>query len=165
MRSRSAIGVVAAAWIGALAAGLWIASVQPARAQGASDSDSRAERRVVHATLMVTYLSNREGGIDPRARKLDERLRRQNIRYPSARVLESRNATLEIDRVETIALPDGRVARLQPIHVGDDGVLLAVDVEDAVKMDVRVREGRRVVIDGGRFEDGKLVISIEPTYR
>lgn len=165
MKSRSAIGGVAVAWVGALAAGLWIASAQPAWAQGASDADSRAEGRVVRATLMVTHLSNREGGIDPRARKLDERLRRQNIRYPSARVLDARDVTLEIDRVETIALPDGRAARLQPIHVGDDGVLLAVDVEDAVKMDVRVRDGRMVVIDGGRYEDGKLVISIEPAYR
>jgi hypothetical protein len=165
MRSRFAIGVAAAAWIGALAAGLWFASVDSARAQEAARPDSKAESREVRATLMVTHLSNREGGVDPRARKLDERLRRQNIRYPSARVLDVRNTVLEIDRVETIALPDGRSAHLQPIHVGDEGVLLAVDVEDAVKMDVRVRDGRMVVIDGGRFEDGKLVISIEPVYR
>jgi hypothetical protein len=38
---------------------------------------------------------------------------------------------------------------------------MAVDVEDGVKMDARVRAGHMVVIDGGRFEDGKLVISIE----
>jgi hypothetical protein len=120
---------------------------------------------VVRATFMVTHLSNREGGVDPRATRLDERLRRQNIRFPSARVLQERTVTLEIDRVETLALPDGRVARFQPVHIGDQGVLLAVDVEDAVKMDVRVRDGRMVVIDGGRFEDGKLVISVEPAYR
>ena len=51
----------------------------------------------------------------------------------------------------------------------DEGLALyehamAVDVEGGVKMDARVRDGHMVVIDGGRFEDGKLVISIEPDY-
>jgi len=126
--------------------------------------DRSAPDRAVRATLMLTHLSNRADGIDPRARKLDQRLQRQNIRFPSARVLQRRSVDLKLDRVETLSLPDGRTARFRPMHVGARGVLMAVDVEGGVKMDARVRDGHMVVIDGGRFEDGKLVISIEPDY-
>ena len=126
--------------------------------------DRSAPDRVARATLMLTHLSNGAGGIDPRARRLDERLQRENIRFPSARVLQRRSVDLKLDRVETLALPDGRSARFRPMHMGARGVLMAVDVEDGVKMDARVRNGHMVVIDGGRFEDGKLVISIEPDY-
>lgn len=140
------------------------ALASPAWAEQAGPGDRADSDRAVRATLMLTHLSNGPGGIDPRARKLDQRLQRENIRFPSARVLERRNVDLELDRVETLALPDGRSARFRPMHMGARGVLMAVDVEDGVKMDARVRAGHMVVIDGGRFEDGKLVISIEPDY-
>ncbi len=133
-------------------------------AEQAERPDRPAPDRPLRATLMLTHLSNGAGGIDPRARKLDQRLQRENIRFPSARVLQQRNVELKLDRVETLALPDGRSARFRPMHVGARGVLMAVDVEGGVKMDARVRDGHMVVIDGGRFEDGKLVISIEPDY-
>lgn len=145
----AAIGVLAAGFAGA------------ASAQNLVDTRSKP---VVRATLMVTHLSNEGNEIDPRARELDARLRRQNIRFPSARVLEVRNVRLRLDQTETINLPGGRFARFQPIHIGEQGVLIAVDVEDAVKMDVRVRPGRMVVVDGGRYDGGKLVISIQPDY-
>jgi hypothetical protein len=133
-------------------------------AEQAERADAPAQERALRATLMLTHLSNGAGGIDPRARKLDQRLQRENIRFPSARVLQRRRVDLKLDRVETLSLPDGRVARFRPMHVGARGVLMAVDVEDGVKMDARVRDGHMVVIDGGRVEDGKLVISIEPDY-
>ena len=143
--------------IGVLIAGL----SGVASAQNLVDTRSRP---AVRATLMVTHLSNEGNEIDPRARELDARLRRQNIRFPSARVLEVREVRLRLDKTETIDLPGGRFARFQPVHVGERGVLIAVDVEDSVKMDVRVRPGRMVVIDGGRYDGGKLVISIQPDY-
>jgi hypothetical protein len=126
--------------------------------------DRSAPDRAARVTLMLTHLSNRADGIDPRARRLDQRLQRENIRFPSARVLQRRSVDLKLDRVETLALPDGRSARFRPMHMGARDVLMAVDVEDGVKMDARVRSGHMVVIDGGRFEGGKLVISIEPDY-
>lgn len=143
---------------------LCVGAAGAAWAQRDERPDGPTSDRVVRATLMLTHLSNRPGGIDPRARRLDERLQRENIRFPSARVLQRRSVDLKLDRVETLALPDGRAARLRPMHIGERGVLLAVDVEGGVKMDARVRDGHMVVIDGGRFEDGKLVISIEPDY-
>jgi hypothetical protein len=150
--------------VAALLLGVSVAAAGTAWAQQGERPDRSASDRAVRATLMLTHLSNRSGGIDPRARRLDERLQRENIRFPSARVLKRRSVDLKLDRIETLALPDGRAARFRPMHVGERGVLMAVDVDGGVKMDARVRNGHMVVIDGGRFEDGKLVISIEPDY-
>jgi len=133
-----------------------------AAAQGRAGKGEKPEAAAIRATFMVTHVMNGEGKIDPRARELVEKLRRQNIRYPQARVLLDRRVRLPLNQVETLALPDGRKARFRPLQVGPRGVLLAVDVEQAVKMDARVRMGHMLVIDGGRYEDGKIVISVVP---
>lgn len=111
--------------------------------------------------LMVAHLSNEPGGVDPAARKLDRKLRTQ-FRYQSLKVLEQRHLSLALDEVGSIALPDGRSARVKPIHQGPNGVLMAVDVEGAVKTDVRVQKCRMVVIRAGDYDDGSLVFSVEP---
>ena len=131
-------------------------------AQEAAPAPAEGKRIPVH--LMVTHLSNEEGGVDPRAAELDERLRSQNINYPSVKVTQQVDVNLQVDEVGTIGLPDGRPARVQPLNVGDRGVLMAVEVEGGIKTDVRVRDDHMVVIDGGSFEDGKVVISVEPDY-
>lgn len=164
MWPRSATRVHRALRIAALLVGVGAVLPGTAWAQPAERPDAAAPKSGVRATLMLTHFSNRAGGIDPRARRLDARLQRENIRFPSARVLQRRSVALELDRIETLQLPDGRVARFRPMHMGARDVLMAVDVEGGVKMDARVRDGHMVVIDGGRFEDGKLVISIEPDY-
>jgi hypothetical protein len=135
-----------------------------ASAQGRGEKGEKPTPVAIRATFMVTHVMNGEGEIDPRARELVEKLRRQNIRYPQARVLLERQTRLSLNQLETLALPDGRKARFRPLQVGPRGVLLAVDVEQAVKMDARVRKGHMLVIDGGRYEDGKIVISVVPDY-
>jgi hypothetical protein len=114
--------------------------------------------------VLVTYLSSDGTGVDPSARRLDEKLRDQ-FKYDSLQVLEKRRIDLEMDGVGTIALPNGRAARLSPIHRGDAGVLMAVDVEGAAKMDARVQNRHLLVIRAGRYKDGDLVLSLEPDYR
>jgi len=133
-------------------------------AQGRTEKGEKPKAAAIRANFMVTHVMNGEGNIDPRARELVEKLRRQNIRYPQARVLLERQVRLSPNQVETLALPDGRKARFRPLQVGPRGVLLAVDVEQAVKMDARVRKGHMLVIDGGRYEDGKIVISVVLDY-
>ena len=145
-----------------LAAGVVLAGAGAAWGQEAAPAPAEPKRIPVH--LMVTHLSNEEGGVDPRAAKLDERLRSQNINYPSVKVTQQVDVSLQVDEIGTIGLPDGRAARVQPLHVGDRGVLMAVEVEDGIKTDVRVRDDHMVVIDGGSFQDGKVVISVEPDY-
>ncbi len=113
--------------------------------------------------LMVAQASPAEGPIDPRARKLDRHLR-ADFKYRSLRVLESRRLDLEIDEVGSLKLPNGRWVRVRPLDLGKSGVLMAVDVEGAVKSDLRIRNGHLVVIGAERYGDGKLIISLEPHF-
>jgi hypothetical protein len=114
--------------------------------------------------VLVTYLSNDGTGVDASARRLDEKLRAQ-FKYDSLQVIEKRRVELEIDGVGQVALPNGRSARMSALHKGDSGVLIAVDVEGAAKMDARVQNRHLLVIRAGRYKDGDLILSLEPDYR
>jgi hypothetical protein len=113
--------------------------------------------------VILVHTSDGQGGIDPRARDLDRKLRKQ-LRYTSMKVLREEHVRLRMGEVHTVKLPDGRVARIQPMHRGEKGVLLAVDVEGLVKTDVRAPNHHTVVIGAGEYEDGHLAIALEPDY-
>jgi hypothetical protein len=130
-------------------------AVRSVHAQAASDR--------VPVNVIVVHTSDDEGGIDPRARELDEKLKKQ-LRYKSMRVLQQERVDLEMNRVGTFELPDGRKVRMRPIHKGAKGVLMAVDVPGAVKLDARAPNHHKVVIGAGEYQDGNLAISIEPDY-
>ena len=117
----------------------------------------------IPVNVLVTHLSDEEGGVDAGAEGLDRRLRKQ-FRYNSLRVIHKQRMNLKVDEVGTIQLPNGRAARIRPIHMGEAGVLMAVDVDEAVKTDVRVRNRHMVVIGAGDYGDGTLAISLEPDY-
>ncbi|MGH0028209.1 MAG: hypothetical protein ACQGVC_00335 [Myxococcota bacterium] len=127
----------------------------------AGTASAQEKRKRVPMNVLVTEMSNHGSGIDRDAKRLDEKLSGQ-FKYDSLRVLEKRRIDPEVDGVESIRLPNGRAARVQPIHTGSDGVLMAVDVEDAAKIDARVKEGNLLVIRAGKHGDGDLVLSIEP---
>lgn len=131
-------------------------------AMGASAQEKKQDKcKRVPMNVLVTQLSNQGKGVDKDARRLDGKLRPQ-FKYDSLKVLEKRRIDLEIDQVGKIDLPNGRAARVQPIHRGDDGVLMAVDVEDAAKIDARVKDRNMLVIRAGEYEGGDLVLSLEP---
>ena len=131
-------------------------------AGGAVADESSLDPRVpIH--VMVVHTTNERGEIDPRARALDADLKKQ-LRYRSIRVIREERVTLHVDQVGTIPLPDGREVWVRPMVKGKRGVLLAVDVEGAVKLDVRARNHHRVVIGAGPFENGNLAISLEPDF-
>src|SRR5262245_37468416 len=104
---------------------------------------------IVPVNVIVVHTSDRDGGVDPRARELDEKLKKQ-LRYKSMRVLQEQRVDLEMNQVGTVELPDGRKMRMRPLHKGAKGVLMAVDVPGAVKFDARAQppqggdRGRRV---------------------
>ena len=125
----------------------------------------RGERRGdrVPVNVMIVHTSNEKGGVDPAAKDLDEKLKKQ-LRYKSMRVIQQERVDLEVDRVGTVELPDGRKVRMRPMHKGAKGVLMAVDVEGAVKLDARAPNHHRVVIGAGEYEDGNLAVAIEPDY-
>ena len=117
----------------------------------------------VEVTLMVSLASDEEGPIDPRAKKIDARLKRE-FRYQGLKVIESKTQRLGIDDTATIKLPNGNTARVMPMSVDASGVLLAVDIEGAVKVDAKAKSGHLLVFGAGRHAGGRLVVSIEPRF-
>ncbi len=117
----------------------------------------------VPVNVIVVHTSNRKGEVDPRAQELHEKLRKQ-LRYKSMRVLQEERVDLQMNQVGTVLLPDGRKLRMRPMHKGAKGVLMAVDVQGAVKLDARARNHHKVVIGAGEYEGGNLAISIAPDY-
>jgi hypothetical protein len=152
MRTRIAVA-------GALAL-LAVAGVRTVRAQ--TPADPANDR--VPVNVMVVHTSDGDGGIDPRARELDEKLKKQ-LRYRSMQVIQEERVDLEMNRVGTVDLPDGRKVRMRPLHKGAKGVLMAVDVQGAVKLDARAPNHHKVVIGAGEYQDGNLAVSIEPDYQ
>jgi hypothetical protein len=131
--------------------------LSPVRTATAQASDR------VPVNVMIVHTSNKKGEVDPRAQELHEKLKKQ-LRYKSMRVLQEERVDLQMNQVGTVLLPDGRKVRMRPMHKGAKGVLMAVDVQGAVKLDARARNHHKVVIGAGEYEDGNLAVSIEPDY-
>ena len=112
---------------------------------------------------MVTHLLPEQGQIDPRGEQVHRSLHRE-FRYGSLSVLESRMLKLGLDEIGSLRLPTGRSVRVRPLDVNPSGVLIAVDVEGSLKTDLRVPNERLVVIGAHAFQNGKLVISLQPRY-
>ncbi len=127
----------------------------------AQDPGNNPDR--VPVNVMVVQTSNKKGEVDPRAHELHEKLKKQ-LRYKSMRVIQEERVDLEMNRVGTVLLPDGRKVRMRPMHKGAKGLLMAVDVQGAVKLDARAPNHHKVVIGAGEYEDGNLAVSIEPDY-
>src|SRR4030095_1118973 len=117
----------------------------------------------VPVNVIVVHTSDGEGGVDPRARDLDAKLKKQ-LRYKSMRVLQEERVELQRTRAATLKLPAGRNLRMRPIHKGAKGVLMAVDLQGAVKLDARAPNHHKVVIGAGENKSGSLAVSIEPDY-
>ena len=81
----------------------------------AADAQAGATVEVV---MMVSLTSDDEGPIDPRARKIDRRLRRE-FRYRSLKVIASQTQRLGIDDTATLALPNGNTASVMPMSVDE----------------------------------------------
>ena len=130
---------------------------------GVGAAAAKAQEQRIDVELMVSHVSSAEGEIDPRGQKLHQKLQGQ-FRYESLRVLQTRVLRLELNEVGSVGLPNGKSVRVRPLQLSESGVLLAVDVEGAARMDLKVRNGHLVVIGAERYQDGKLVISLEPRW-
>ncbi len=146
MARRSAVAAFA------LAALLHVAAPASAQSQG-----------VVRVDVMVIQISQQPGPIDARARRLHEKLHGQ-FRYESLRVLQRERLALAVDELASLQLPDGRMFRVRPLNLGERSVLMAVSVEGTLQTDMRIGNHKIVAIRAGRFEDGSLVISLEPDF-
>ena len=119
--------------------------------------------RRITIEVTVSHALDAQGAIDPRGVKLDAYLKPQ-IRYGGLKVLQIERLNLALDEVGTLQLPNGRKFRVRPLDVGSEGVLLSVSVQGTLWTDMRVRNGHLVVIGAERYEDGKLVIGLEPRF-
>ena len=154
-RSERGSGLLAAFALPALVVGLGLLlASSPAWAQAA--------RRVV-LVLMVSHASPRPGPIDPAAEWLDRSLR-GDFRYQSLHVIEQRRIELGLQEIGGLVLPNGKRVSIQPLNVGDSGLLIAVDVEGLMQTDLRVPNRSPVVLGVDRYEGGKLIVSLEPDY-
>ena len=145
-----------AARILALAGALLVVAAGAA-AQGA-DAPKRVELEV-----LVAYLSDEPGGVDPRAAEIDRRLAGQ-FRYTTLRVLDERRLPLSLGAVETLELPNGRLLNVRAFQLASRGVLLGVTVTGSLQTDLRVPNGHLVVIGTERYLSGQLVISLRPKW-
>ena len=141
---------------GALAIAFALAALAPTQALAQEDPTIQVE-------LVVTIASDEPGPIDARAKKIDAQLRR-DFRYQSLKVVDSKTQRLGIDDTATIKLPNGKSARVMPMAVDESGVLLAVDIEGAVKVDAKAKSGHMLVFVAGRHAGGRLIVSVEPTF-
>jgi hypothetical protein len=144
--------------IGFALAGLAFALALPAATRAQNAVGDR-----VPVNVMIVQTSNQKGEVDPRAQELHQKLKKQ-LRYKSMRVIQEQRVDLEMNQVGTVDLPDGRKVRMRPLHKGAKGVLMAVDVQGAVKLDARAPNHHKVVIGAGEYENGNLAVSIEPDY-
>jgi hypothetical protein len=142
--------------------GLLVVIVSGALLAG-SPAWSQAERRFT-VKVTVAEISDAEGVIDGRAKRLDLNLRKK-FKYNSLKVIEERRLALGIDEVGSVKLPDGRMFRVRPLDLGDRGLLMAVGWEGEVMMDMRAPNNHLLVIGGPAHDDGQLVVSIEPQYQ
>lgn len=122
-----------------------------------------AAQTSIQLDLTVCLASDEPGPIDPRAERIDRRLKRE-FRYESLQLLDSKRERVAVDSVLSLGLPDGRQARVRPLSIDERGALLAVDIEGAVKVDARARSGHLLVFGAGRHAGGRLVVSIEPRF-
>ncbi len=124
---------------------------------------SQGERRFT-VKVTVAEISNAEGKVDERAKRLDLNLRKK-FKYNSLRVIQERRLTLALDEVGSVKLPNGQMFRVRPLDLGDRGLLMAVGWEGEVMMDMRAPNNHLLVIGGPTHGDGQLVVSIEPQYQ
>ena len=115
--------------------------------------------------VTVVHVSSRKGGVqaNDRARRVDRIIGRQ-IKYDSLRVLDFRRQRVPMNQVGSVTLPGGKHFRFRPMDLSDDGVLVAVDVERSAQGDFRIPKRKPFVLGGQRYQDGQLVILLEPDY-
>lgn len=113
--------------------------------------------------VLVAYISDEPGGVDPQAQELDRKLSGQ-FRYTTLRVLDQRRLDLPLGAVESVALPNGRLLNVRAFQLASRGVLLGVTVKGSLQTDLRVPNGHLVVIGAERYQAGQIVISLKPSW-
>ncbi len=113
--------------------------------------------------LTVSHASPKPGPIDPGAAEIHRQLHHE-FRYESLRVIEQRHVILRMQELGGIDLPTGKRVQLRPLSLTPTGVLIAVEIEGTLQTDLRVPNRQQVVIGVDRYQDGKLILTLQPDY-
>ena len=143
---------------GALALAAVVAAAAAARGAGEPKGP-----KGIALEVLVAYVSDEAGGVDPQAAELDSKLAGQ-IRYTTLRVLDQRRLDLPLGVVQSVPLPNGRLLNVRAFQLASRGVLLGVTVKGTLQTDLRVPNGHLVVIGAERYQAGQLVISLKPAW-
>ncbi|GEM_PF-5260549 len=120
----------------------------------------------VHVLVVVHHVSKHPappGPVDPAAAKLEHRLS-QDFNYKSARVMQTERMTLALNQTGSMTLPTGRLLKVKPRKLGKRGLLMWVEIEGTLRTNLRVPNHHQVVIGAQNYQDGKLVVTLEPEY-
>ena len=138
------------------------AALGVAAALAPSGALAQAANRV-NLLLTVSHASPQPGPIDPSAAELHRRLHHE-FRYESLRVIERRSMDLRLQEVGGVDLPTGKRIEVQPLSLSPTGALISVDIPGTLQTDVRVPNRQQVVIGVDRYNDGKLIVTLQPDY-
>jgi len=117
----------------------------------------------VGLSLTVSHASPKPGPIDPGAAEIHRQLRHL-FRYESLRVIEQRHVQLRMQELGGIDLPTGKRVEFRPLSITTTGVLIAVEIPGTLQTDVRVPNRKQVVIGVDSYQDGKLILTLQPDY-
>jgi hypothetical protein len=129
-------------------------------AAGAAQAQS-AQR--IGLLLTVSHATQQPGPVDPDSVEIHRRLQ-EEFRFQSLRVIERRHIDLRLQEVGGMLLPTGKRVSLRPMSLSSTGVLIAVEVPGTLETDVRIPNHQHVVIGLERYQDGKLLLTLQPDY-
>ena len=117
----------------------------------------------VGLSLTLSHASSKPGPVDPGVAEIHRQLH-QEFRYESLRVIERQHLILRMQELGGIDLPTGKRVQLRPLSLTPSGVLIAVEIEGMLEADLRVPNRKQVVIGVERYQDGKLILTLQPDY-
>jgi len=139
--------------------GLGLATLARAQDPGAAAGPSTP----VRVEVMVGYISAQPGTIDPRAIELARTLSRE-FNLQTLRVIQMEQLSLALRQIGQVPIPAGHWVSVQPEEITPSGVRMGVEVEGMIRTHVNVPSGNQVVIGAYRYEQGRLVVRLVPTY-
>jgi len=145
------------------ASGLAVLAGLVGLALGAAPVYAAEPAPTVEVKVTVARVSDRPGAIDPDAASLYRHLSK-DFRYRSVEILERRDFRLRLDQSGSLRLPTGRWLNLKPRKLGDAGVLMSVEIEGRLRTSLRIPSHHEVVIGAEPYQDGKLVVTLEPRF-
>ncbi len=126
---------------------------------------SAARAGDVQVSLTVALVSESGAGVEstPAAARAHAILGKQ-LRYSSLKVLESSRHRIAEGQLWSHGLPNGTSVKARAGDISDAGVLLSVDWKGSAQGDFRVQRGKPLVIGGPNYQDGRLVLILQPDF-